>query len=79
MKLRDSNLDKLGQRVFDVLIIGGGINGAVSAAALSGQGARSADRKGDSGFTSQESSNLGLVGISIWRPTIHARAKRAVA
>src|SRR3954464_9503756 len=34
VKLRESNLDKLGQRVFDVLVIGGGINGAVSAAAL---------------------------------------------
>ena len=38
MKLRQSNLDKLDKRVFDVLIIGGGINGAVSAAALSAQG-----------------------------------------
>ena len=27
MKLRESNLDKLGRRVFDVLVIGGGING----------------------------------------------------
>ncbi len=65
MKLRESNLDKLGQRVFDVLIIGGGVNGAVSAAALSGQGAKVAliDRGDFAGFTSQESSNLVWGGI----------------
>ena len=34
MKLRESNIAKLSQGVYDVLIIGGGINGAVSAAAL---------------------------------------------
>ena len=33
--LRDTNLDKLDNGDFDVLIVGGGINGAVSAAALS--------------------------------------------
>ncbi|MEY4511705.1 MAG: Aerobic glycerol-3-phosphate dehydrogenase [Pseudomonadota bacterium] len=65
MKLRESNLDKLGQRVFDVLVIGGGINGAVSAAALSAQGAKVAliDRGDFAGFTSQESSNLVWGGI----------------
>lgn len=65
MKLRESNLDKLEQRTFDVLIIGGGINGAVSAAALSAQGAKVAliDQGDFAGFTSQESSNLVWGGI----------------
>jgi glycerol-3-phosphate dehydrogenase len=65
VKLRESNLDKLGQRTFDVLIIGGGINGAVSAAALSARGAQVAliDRGDFAGFTSQESSNLVWGGI----------------
>jgi glycerol-3-phosphate dehydrogenase len=65
VKLRESNLDKLDERVFDVLIIGGGINGAVSAAALSGQGAKVAliDKGDFAGFTSQESSNLVWGGI----------------
>ncbi len=45
---------------FDVLIVGGGINGAVSAAVLAGRGASVAlvDRGDFGGFTSQESSNL---------------------
>jgi len=45
---------------FDVFVIGGGINGAVSAAALAGRGARVAlvDRGDFASFTSQESSNL---------------------
>jgi len=65
VKLRESNLDKLGQRVFDVLIIGGGINGAVSAAALTARGAQVAliDKGDFAGFTSQESSNLVWGGI----------------
>ena len=65
MKLRESNLDKLGQRVFDALIVGGGINGAVSAAALAAQGAKVAliDQGDFAGFTSQESSNLAWGGI----------------
>lgn len=65
VKLRESNLNKLGQRVFDVLIVGGGINGAVSAAALSARGAKVAliDREDFAGFTSQESSNLVWGGI----------------
>ena len=46
--------------LFDVLIIGAGINGAVSAAALQGRGASVAlvDRRDFGSFTSQESSNL---------------------
>jgi glycerol-3-phosphate dehydrogenase len=65
MTLRESNIDKLGQRTFDVLIIGGGINGAVSAAALSGKGASVAliDQRDFAGFTSQQSSNLAWGGI----------------
>jgi len=63
--LRETNLDKLDGGVFDVLIVGGGINGAVSAAALSARGASVAliDRGDFAGFTSQESSNLVWGGI----------------
>jgi glycerol-3-phosphate dehydrogenase len=60
MSLRDANIARLRDAVFDVLVVGAGINGAVSAAALAGRGASVAlvDR-GDFGhFTSQESSNL---------------------
>lgn len=65
MQLRRSNLDKLTQRVHDVLIIGGGINGAVSAAALAGKGAQVAliDRGDFAGVTSMNSSNLAWGGI----------------
>ena len=65
MKLRESNVKKLSQGVYNVLIIGGGINGAVSAAALSGKGARVAliDQRDFAGFTSQQSSNLAWGGI----------------
>lgn len=65
MELRESNIRKLNQTVHDVLIVGGGINGAVSAAALSGKGARIAliDRRDFAGFTSQQSSNLVWGGI----------------
>jgi glycerol-3-phosphate dehydrogenase len=34
MNLRDSNIDRLAKETCDVLIIGGGINGAVLAASL---------------------------------------------
>lgn len=65
MKLRDSNIEKLDTRLFDVLIIGGGINGAVSASSLTTQGAKVAliDRKDFGGYTSQASSNLVWGGI----------------
>ena len=65
MSLRDTNLDKLDNGTFDVLIVGGGINGAVSAAALSARGASVAliDRGDFAGFTSQQSSNLVWGGI----------------
>lgn len=60
MTLRDSNLDRLRHGSCDVLVVGGGINGAVSAAALAGRGATVAlvDRGDFGSFTSQESSNL---------------------
>lgn len=63
--LRATNLDKLAAGTFDVLIIGGGINGAVSAACLAARGARVAliDRGDFAGFTSQQSSNLAWGGI----------------
>lgn len=65
MKLRNSNIQKLNKGVYDVLIIGGGINGAVSAAALSGKGAKVAliEQRDFAGFTSQQSSNLAWGGI----------------
>ena len=34
--LRDNNVKKLAEQPFDVLIVGGGVNGAVSAASLAG-------------------------------------------
>ncbi len=65
MRLRKTNIDKLSRQEFDVLIIGGGINGAVSAAALAGKGAKIAliDMGDFAGMTSQESSNLVWGGI----------------
>lgn len=65
MQLRRSNIGKLAAHTFDVLVIGGGINGAVSAAALSGKGASVAliDQRDFAGFTSQHSSNLAWGGI----------------
>ena len=67
MDLRNSNIQRLqdADKVFDVLVLGGGINGAVSAAALSGKGAKVAliDRDDFSGLTSSNSSNLAWGGI----------------
>ena len=65
MTLRDSNIDRLQAETFDVLIIGGGINGAVSAAALAARGVKVAliDSRDFAGFTSQQSSNLVWGGI----------------
>jgi glycerol-3-phosphate dehydrogenase len=65
MKLRDTNLGKLSEQEFDVCIVGGGINGAVSAASLAARGVRVAlvDRGDFAGVTSQESSNLAWGGI----------------
>jgi glycerol-3-phosphate dehydrogenase len=65
MTLRESNIEKLSNGTYDALIIGGGINGAVAAAALSGKGVRVAliDKRDFAGFTSQQSSNLAWGGI----------------
>ena len=60
MSLRQTHIDRIRDGSFDTLIIGGGINGAVTAASLAGRGANVAivDR-GDFGhFTSQASSSL---------------------
>ncbi len=60
MGLREANIDQLDGGIFDVLIVGGGINGAVSAAALASRGARVAviDSGDFANFTSMQSSNL---------------------
>ena len=60
MPLRETNIARMSDGLFDVLVVGAGINGAVSAAALAGRGASVAliDRGDFGGFTSQESSNL---------------------
>ncbi|WP_394828633.1 FAD-dependent oxidoreductase [Pendulispora albinea] len=63
--LRVANVRRLGEEVFDVLVVGGGINGAVSAACLAARGAKVAliDKGDFAGFTSQQSSNLAWGGI----------------
>ncbi|MCP4209847.1 MAG: FAD-dependent oxidoreductase, partial [Halieaceae bacterium] len=63
--LRDSNVRKLAQKPFDVLVLGGGINGAVAAASLAGRGVRVAliDSGDFAGGVSSNSSNLAWGGI----------------
>src|SRR5256714_12498267 len=63
--LGQTNIEKLSRTSFDVLVLGGGINGAVSAAALAARGAKVAliDRGDFAGVTSQQSSNLAGGGI----------------
>jgi glycerol-3-phosphate dehydrogenase len=58
--LRGANIARIRSGLFDVLVVGAGINGAVSAASLAGRGASVAliDRGDFGSFTSQESSNL---------------------
>ena len=72
MTLRDQQLALLESAdvldvpdVLDVLVIGGGINGAVSAASLAARGVKTAlvDRGDFAGFTSSSSSNLAWGGI----------------
>jgi len=67
MDLRKSNIKRLQQegKIFDVLVLGGGINGAVSAASLSAKGAKVAliDKGDFAGLTSSNSSNLAWGGI----------------
>ena len=64
-RLREQNIVCLEQQSLDVLIVGGGINGAVSAAALTARGARIGliDRRDFAGVTSSQSSNLVWGGI----------------
>lgn len=63
--LRTTNIRKLRSQLFDVCIVGGGINGAVSAAALAAQGLSVAliDKGDFGGSTSSQSSNLAWGGI----------------
>lgn len=65
MELRASNVSKLRDAYFDVLILGGGINGAVSAASLAAKGVKVAlvDKGDFAGLTSSNSSNLAWGGI----------------
>ncbi|TGL56416.1 glycerol-3-phosphate dehydrogenase/oxidase [Leptospira ognonensis] len=65
MKLRQTNIEKLQNQTFDVLILGGGINGAVSSASLASRGVKVAliDKGDFASGTSQESSNLAWGGI----------------
>ena len=60
MASRTAHIDRLRNGSFDVLVVGGGINGAVASAALAGRGAEVAlvDRGDFGSFTSQQSSNL---------------------
>ena len=63
--LRTSNVEKLGEQSFDVLIVGGGINGAVAAASLAARGVRVAliDKGDFASGVSSNSSNLAWGGI----------------
>jgi len=65
MQLRSDNIERLRREKFDVLILGGGINGAVSAAALAAKGVKVAliDKGDFAGQTSSNSSNLIWGGI----------------
>ena len=65
MDLRRENIERLKHDELDVLVIGGGINGAVSAAALAARGLSVGliDARDFAGFTSQQSSNLVWGGI----------------
>ncbi len=65
MSLRDNQINRLAATNLDVLVVGGGINGAVSAAALAACKVRVGliDARDFAGFTSQHSSNLVWGGI----------------
>ena len=63
--LRSSNIARLKERELDVLIVGGGINGAVAAASLAGRGIDTGllDRDDFASGVSSNSSNLAWGGI----------------
>jgi glycerol-3-phosphate dehydrogenase len=63
--LRSQHITRAQAEVQDCLIVGAGINGAVSAAALSGNGVKTTviDKADFASFTSQQSSNLAWGGI----------------
>lgn len=65
MHIRATNVERLSTEVFDTLVVGAGINGAVTAAALAGRGAQVAliDARDFAGVSSQQSSNLAWGGI----------------
>jgi glycerol-3-phosphate dehydrogenase len=65
VSLRKDNILRLASQEFDAVVIGGGINGTVSAAALSAHGAKVAliDADDPAGCNSQHSSNLVWGGI----------------
>jgi len=65
MSLRETNVTRLAQKPLDVLIIGAGINGGVSAASLAAKGAKVGliDRGDFASETSSQSSNLAWGGI----------------
>lgn len=65
MLLRETNIHKLAQDEYDVLILGAGINGAVAAASLARKGVKVAliDKGDFAGETSSNSSNLAWGGI----------------
>ena len=65
VSLRDTNVEKLAGLDYDVLIVGGGINGAVAAASLAARGVRVAliDRGDFASGVSSSSSNLAWGGI----------------
>lgn len=65
MQLRTGNIERLAKDSFDVLILGGGINGAVAASALAAKGVRVGliDKNDFASCSSSNSSNLAWGGI----------------